>query len=412
VADFEYGIGPLIHSDDPTMNAWAAGGDRAMIDLGTTADCSTSLASSDHRPVAFQWSPTRLPSDFAVLGRGDCREIATDARMLSAWQSATGYRPQGERLVDLLADHLMGGSDPAGLDRCKPLVPTREGDLELWLPGHSLVWSERFEWNNHKHTNKLRDLLRADATELKKSVPQEAYERWLGGLEWKHKQKIAQDIDKDAKPRNPHTSASDNFNGSDSGTLGIQQTWTEYGTFANTSNKAYGLSTLGVQRTARCDADVSSSDQWVTVLIDTLSRGSQDRAQAGACLRFSSSAETCYFTFYGHDTTAPTTRMTTGKIVSTTITVLAGPTSIAFSTGSVSETCKIAASGSTIDTYKAGTTSVHSFTDTAIASGLRGGLYGYLSPAASGASAYMDDYLIDDGIIRTTKPRIIGGGII
>ena len=53
-----------------------------------------------------------------MLASEDVREARPNAKQFDAWEKLTGYRPQGETVLDLVWDQLTRGSDPANLDRC------------------------------------------------------------------------------------------------------------------------------------------------------------------------------------------------------------------------------------------------------------------------------------------------------
>src|SRR3990167_7713733 len=89
------------------------------MDFGTIPDMS--VANGD-RPMALVWSK-QLHSGAIELGRGDCREINTTDLMRDAWESALGFRPEGDKLVNLIADQFTRGSNPSGDTACKPLIP-------------------------------------------------------------------------------------------------------------------------------------------------------------------------------------------------------------------------------------------------------------------------------------------------
>ena len=72
------------------------------LDLGSNLQCgSTSQQIGSTRPMGFFYGDVDLP-DYIHLGNGDCRDITVDQKLIDAWKSATGYKPSGDRLVDLL----------------------------------------------------------------------------------------------------------------------------------------------------------------------------------------------------------------------------------------------------------------------------------------------------------------------
>src|SRR5687768_5035121 len=117
-----------------------------------------SVGGIDLRPL-----PAQALAGGAPQGRGFCvtRGAVTGDELVAAyhpadalstttmrdgWQGAMGYRPAGATLLDLLWDQLTAGADPSGVSGPKPLMPTTQGNLEVWLGGHSLVRRERFRF--------------------------------------------------------------------------------------------------------------------------------------------------------------------------------------------------------------------------------------------------------------------------
>lgn len=198
-------------------------------------------------------------------------ETPATAGMRSAWQSAMGYTPQGATLTDLLWDQLTAGSDPSGDSGPKPLVPGTDGQLKLYVSGHSLVKSERFEFGVHPHTNRLRDLLRREF--------EEQWERTNGDdhcrrcLDFTCKKYRVNDWKEFVPPRLhahvpgrlPHaTTITESFNQADSSTLGPDLTWGEVGAnWATVSNQAAKTELVDNQgHYARAESDLSSDDHY------------------------------------------------------------------------------------------------------------------------------------------------------
>ena len=221
MANLNYYLGPLVwhaavlegDNVDPMQGWRAPAGVVGMVDLGSLPQCSQSTG--DSRPMAFLCVDGTLGSGWDLLGSGDCREILTTTQMRQTWRGVTGYQPQGDRLVNLLSDHLMNGADPLGLDACPPLVPTADLSLEIHLGGHSRVWNEKFEWGRHKHTNKLKALLKADAKAIKDTIKDqkdlEHYQKVLGAWEIKYGAGVAKEIDPDTPSKHPSTTYTETF---------------------------------------------------------------------------------------------------------------------------------------------------------------------------------------------------------
>jgi hypothetical protein len=241
---------------------------------GTVGAVDLCSRSQEAQPV-FVATSEPLDSSHVYLGRGDCREMAVDVAMLSAWESAVGYRPNGERLVDLLWDQLTDGADPSGEGRCKPLMPTVAGRLELWLSGHSLVKSERFTFGQHKHTKQVREVIQRDLrktfAECCKKKDKKDQEHYRKVLDYHAKQYradwrefVPSDIAKDVPgPLKHETTVSDDFNRPDGplgGNWGI-----DAGSWVIEAGQAHG--TAAGSSYARYEVDLSSSNHSVSGLM-------------------------------------------------------------------------------------------------------------------------------------------------
>lgn len=84
------------------------------------------------------------PAEYLSLGSGDCRQIDATPAVMTAWQSVTGYRPGGAKLVDLLWDQLTNGAEANAEGGPGPLTPRHDGTTNLLLTGHSRVKSLSF----------------------------------------------------------------------------------------------------------------------------------------------------------------------------------------------------------------------------------------------------------------------------
>lgn len=154
MVDYYYQLGPWVRGEIlPGRDGWLFP-DGA---IGVVALRSTSDDASDGG-MGFWWSAAPIPG-YTQLGQGDCREMPVTVEMLDAWEDSTGKRPSGATLVELLAWHLTEGSDIDGVTAVPPLMPTRAGNLEICLQGHSKVWSRRFVWTSDPHAAKVKQQL-------------------------------------------------------------------------------------------------------------------------------------------------------------------------------------------------------------------------------------------------------------
>jgi hypothetical protein len=386
-----YYLGPLpwVDTDPDGPPCWQPpAGTVGMVDVRSIPDQSGAAVGADLSP-AFLAVDGALDSTWTFLGSGDCREIATTGAIRNRWQAATGYRPSGGRVVDLLWDQLTTGSDPSGDSAVKPLVPTSEGKLELWLPGHSLIKSEPFAWGVHGHTSRLRDLLLIDCEGLFQQVDAGLMEvdqvrRILGGwlrkyglpdAQWRslvppHRQSEI------PGPLPPATTYSESFDG------GFDLTWTDVeGDLASVSNQGDPTGTTE----SRAEHALSSDDHYAEA--DLI--GDTGTYSAVTCRHASAAV-----TYYMYNEYAAKSRLY--KCVTGGYTQL-DQTSGA---GTLTFEMQVQTDGSTITGYR-DDVERHSETDTAITGNTRCGLR-FSTPAAA---TRVDNFVCADLAAGTSYDR-------
>jgi hypothetical protein len=314
---YYYVIGPLISvAEEGGGRYWSKPTQAVgMIDLAKNSDFQTDVASD--RNVAFMWSLTPFGSAYTPLNDslGDLREIKTDNLMRAAWRSATGFTPQGDTLNDLLADHLTRGADPLGDDACKPLTPTIRGELEIHLPGHSRVWTEKLT-PGHRHWNKYVAQIQLELLEVRKQsqsgklidpttrkVNGDYHRKVADALMEKCRRVGCDDFEmirprgwgKDEKPLKHSTMISDDFNAADSDTMGNLLSWDEvHEDWDNLSNQAEHPATGTNQNaSARVTTSLSSSDHYAQAIV-VANNSSSTYQRAGVALRFHASSNVHY----------------------------------------------------------------------------------------------------------------------
>lgn len=425
MADLCYYLGPWQRASDGPPGWTAPPGTRGLLDFGSLPSCGMSPDSEDHRPIGFfAIDPAEsLSLDYLSLGRGDCREVKPSETLRKEVGKLLGVTPKGDTLCNWLVS-LFDGGDPSGQDQWKPLVPTRAGEYEIHLGGHSRIWTAKHAIGDRRW-NRTRDILRADLAEHDRECKAEA--QTLKALEKSlRKAGKAADADKasaraarvenhaenvldaicrkygclpteisaEIRRGKARTSYADNFDGADNAALGKQLSWTEITiaagggvTWDNYSNTARFQGGVGATGAARADSDVSSADHETTA--DVVQHGTGAHTIA-VCARFSSSANTYYRTgHYGF-----------GGVKFVAKRVADASTTLTSSSG--------AASPAAIDCGADGTTIsglALSATDSAISSGTRGGLEGY---AGNSTTEQWDNYLIDDGIAAGWTHKIHG----
>lgn len=114
---------------------------------------------------------------YTFLGSGDFREINVTGNILNTWQSILGYRPNGNTLYDIVRDHLLA-VDPV-------IIPTTEGNLEIWLGGHSLISREKFDPRtnrNNRYWNRLRQKIRSNYRRIFNGISPEWADKYLDAV--------------------------------------------------------------------------------------------------------------------------------------------------------------------------------------------------------------------------------------
>lgn len=136
MANYAYYLGPEFeHAGTPVRPAgWYGPSERKLrIPNGGNYDGSAVFACDPAEAVDV--------TTYDYLGTGDVRTLGLTVLSRSAWQSHFGHRPtvDATTLLDAIREHFT--SQP------NVLLPTREGQLEIHFPGHSQVWSDRWDLN-------------------------------------------------------------------------------------------------------------------------------------------------------------------------------------------------------------------------------------------------------------------------
>lgn len=369
------------------------------------------------------------PADAVTLGYGDCRELLPDTATRDELRIKLGLstNPGGTTLIDCIGDVLGSLSDPTGQSGPKPLLPTREGLLEIHLSNHSRVFSEAFDAgpmfgsSATGKQNRIRDVVRTDLETANKSGGPALVAKVLGGLldrwgidyaqaaKWRNLIRaplLAELLGKSGgkfNPRKPQTSYADAFTRAD-GSLGASwATSTASGvSWSVASNAAQCFydnptATTASDNFARYESDVSSSDHWCDLTATTRTGGATANHINAPLCRYSSAANTAY----GHSKSYSTSSVSSSviKIVSGTVSTLGS------STGFVGVgQRRIIASGSTITGEAPTGTNKVSVTDTSITGNTRGGMLSrYTTTIASDLTQVMDDWSVDDGVAAASS---------
>ena len=374
-----------------------------------------------------------VPSEYHWLGggEGDLRSLYFLVGDQAAWQNLIGptiTRDASTTLADALAEQMTDAADPTGQQWNYPVIPASvpqasTPEAEIVLAGHSRIRRLPFlglgvgRWGSH-----VRDVERAKIMEAKQAArgrDPDLWRRQWGDLDRKYNGKVGSDRADDllspamrgfgrtARPLQPKTEYTDDFNRANASTLG--GSWTSFmsgsGEIGIASNAAYfgKASTFGagVPESVRYDSDVSSSDHYCQMTAVSFTGVGSGSDQYGPCARFSGSAETCYRYAIACNTVSG---RTLDKIVSGTRTQLSGLSG----TNANGDVLKCHCNGSTIGGYRNGSLD-GSVTDTAITSGTRGGA-SYIS-ATFGNKPTGDDWSIADLVAAANNNNLLLLGV-
>lgn len=229
--------------------------------------------------MAFIASKMKLGTDYTYLGTGDLRSILLNSEIKNKWNMTTGIVPDGNYLVDALWDHLTLKSDPQRITAPKPIIPTVKLEMNLRLPGHSIVKTEIFKWGD-SYTEKIKAVIQADLNAVrdqsqsgqivspKTKEPDTKFHRKVAqGYCEKYKVSWEKIKPKDwlvsETPLPKETILADDFDTSDSDTLGHLLSWWEPSeNFKNYDNKCYPTYS-GYPAFTWPTASLSSDDMYI-----------------------------------------------------------------------------------------------------------------------------------------------------
>lgn len=415
-----YWLGHYVWSNTPAPGCWT---------LPTGATSSIDLAAPESLPapgaprlggVFVTPDGINLGSDYVALGQGARAQDVTGITgvMRSAFQSQVGHRPAGTNLALMLAECLTTGSDPTGLTRCKPVVPTRALDMNVWLGGVQFN-TGKFRWGTHPHTAKLRDLLQRNfkqtflATQSGQAPDPLLYRKVLGGLcqryglsmtdptQWREfvPTELRGDV---APPVRPTTTLTDNFNRADSTSVGTASgggVWAEYygSQFQIVSNKLEAVSAVGDFILLRLDSDLSSDDHECQATMDSQGGGGSNIQCGPKCRKDSSTTQTYYAARYIFAGSTNEHRLI--KAVGGSLTDL-GTNAQDHADG---EVLLVRCDGSDISLYRNGSLLIGPITDSAITGHTRCGVYSFI---AVGDLVRVEDWSATDlgGGAQTISP--------
>lgn len=379
--------GPLYPGGN--SNGWKQpAGAVACLDLRSEAQCAGTVTPSGFGLFVTP-NATDLGADYENLGTDPLATWTQQA--LNRWQSVLSLPATiaANNLREVVWETLTIQSDPTGVDRARPLVPTAgTPDYELWLAG-VLVKRKRFDLSDPEATP-LIDQLKRIYRKLRQdsldgiSLP-DHYRKVLG--HWVRKYRINyrnfQPADLPDEPDvEPTTTITDDFNRADGTTIGNQLTWTEYADYKTASNRVK-LNADNYNFGARADSDLSSTDHYSQVNGYNFGDiGGGWETQSGCMTRCGSASSNGYI---AHMNKYAGYQCQFSKVVSGTYTDI---TNVSDSPAS-GDTLKMSANGSLNVVARNGTTKITQ-TDTSITTGTRCGIWVY--SYAAGLAAEVDNF--------------------
>jgi hypothetical protein len=325
-----------------------------------------------------------------VLSDEDPRDARPGGKLLDAWESILGRRPEGDTLADLVWDQFTHGADPSNPERNGMLVPDADGRLQLWLGG--LIREEPFVYGRHPHTEKLKSLIQRQLESARTAArdgklidpvtrqPDFEYHRKIADAmaeKYAGKNESSKaDLFAELKPQSwlsnegPLTHATtitDDFTRANTaGVIGNLLTWAQILNALDTVSNAVANGGSGVSNDGRgrAESDLSSSDNYGQAALTT---GTNTSRGCGVSCRNNASNDECYSVTVLGSSGANVWNLYKVNSSGTKTLIGAGPTA------TYSTAAKVQASGSTIGAYNNGSL-VESVTDTTYTTGTRCGI--------------------------------------
>ena len=333
-----------------------------LLDLRSTPQ--QSLAGGTPQGYGFFAYPAPVMGLAYYIGNGVT--ILTNAKKTAIRNRLGTTALASTNILDLLFELLSLKADPTGQLRWRPLMPGIDGQLKLYLGGHSLVREETYNPAQHplvlealkEDYRRLRQEFQAIGSDHYRRVLQVGVEQYgKFGLAWKDF--IPADLPQET-PLPHSTVITESFNKADSDILGPDLSWTELkGDFDVVSNQA--KSTLAGSSAARADSPLASANHYA-----------QETWQAEDVGNMVRKDSTTTFTCYGTDVYTSGYDEIWKEIAGVYTSLVTGAT-LTMTPGDI---IKLEANGSTIRLLR-NSTQVESVTDTSITGNTYTGIIGY-----------------------------------
>lgn len=293
------------------------------------------------------------------------------------------------RFSDIVYELMTVHSDISSGVICPPLMPTHRGRLDFTFAGVSRsTWlSEALpEWpviqkSIHAMYRFYRDgqAIGIFPTDFHRKI----LSVWMQNYKIPDFTKfIPSDLPTTETPLPHSTTHTENFNQTDSTTVGPNLSWTEgfgpadWSTISNQLD--CGVDGTFADNYIRAEADVSSADHYSEIII-----ASRNLA-GGICNRFSSSASTFYVAWSNNDGNVYFSKVVTGTRTNLTSVAQAY---------SAPDTIRVSSSGSAHSVIYNGSTIINAHSDSSISTGTRGGVW---AQNTGGGSMLFDDFVVSD----------------
>ncbi len=405
-----YWLGPWVWATDTDgFSVWQAPASvQASMDLRSPVQCGTPGPTASGVGLFVTANATNLGGSYQNLGT-DPTLILSGAQK-SALQSLmalpNAFAAGSDSLQECIFEAFSLQADPTGLDRAMPLLPAGR-NLEVWVAGQRVI-NRAWDANSAigaAALDVLRRLYRRYRQEsLDGLLPSLHYRKILGYWVRKYSlpYRLFQYADLPDEGDLPPTTTLTESWPTNSTTIssGQDNPWTEVLLDVEVASGQIRCASAGATIAhARCDTALSSSDNYAEIVV--ASPSTNTARNLGPICRYDGSADTGYAARqFGAAADPGIYRIS--KIVTGTATDLGSGT-----TQTRAGTKRITANGSTISADHAGS-NVESLSDSAIATGLRGGLV----VQGTNAAFFGDTWVAADLAAATGAGMLIDGGLI
>lgn len=163
------------------IHSWAIPGATALIDLVPPAlDAEPDV----NYAVVLSELPLDSSNSLYYLGEGDATDVLLTGDGQDNWERITGYRPEQTDIANVLAQHLLSGSDPTGNNSVKPLTSSTGRMLEVHLG--RLIWSSPLHDFADPVFRQVLTVELESLAEIYRTLGEQQYRMCLGGFRKKH----------------------------------------------------------------------------------------------------------------------------------------------------------------------------------------------------------------------------------